>query len=95
MDFGALKPVKQWLESQFDHTLLLDADDPLLADFQALESQGACRLVVYDDVGMEGTARYVFDWVSAWVQEATNDRVRLEQVECRENDKNSAIYRPA
>ena len=75
--------------------VLLDADDPLLSDFETLQAKGACRLVVYDDVGMEGTAQYVFEWVSAWVSEATAGRVQLEQVECRENDKNSAIYRPA
>lgn len=95
MDFGALKPVKAWLTEQFDHTLLLDADDPLLSDFEALQEKGACKLVIYDDVGMEGTAQHVFEWVSAWVSQATSGRVQLEQVECRENDKNSAIYRPA
>jgi 6-pyruvoyltetrahydropterin/6-carboxytetrahydropterin synthase len=95
MDFGKLGPVKTWLEQHFDHTLLLDADDPLLPDFQALQQQGACRLVVYEDVGMEGTARFVYDWVDAWVRQQTDDRVQLEAVECCENDKNSAIYRPA
>jgi len=94
MDFGQLGPVKAWLTEHFDHTLLLDADDPLLEKFRALEAEGACRLVVYEDVGMEGTARFVFDWVSAWVAEATDGRVSLERVECRENDKNSAIYQP-
>ena len=94
MDFGALKPVKDWLEAHFDHTLLLDSDDPLLPKFRELEAANACRLVVYDDVGMEGTAQFVFDWVDVWVRETTEGRVQLESVECRENDKNSATYRP-
>jgi len=94
MDFGDLKPVKAWLEEHYDHTLLLDSDDPLLPDFRALEVQGACRLVVYEDVGMEGSARFVFDWVAPWIKQHTHGRVALESVECRENDKNSAIYRP-
>ena len=92
MDFGRLKTVKAWLEQQFDHTLLLDASDPLLSDFKALESAGACRLVIYDDVGMEGTAYYVYQWVDAWVREETNGRVWVSSVEVRENDKNSARY---
>ena len=54
----------------------------------------ACRLVVYEDVGMEGSALFVYDWVSAWLVEATEGRVQLESVECRENDKNSATYAP-
>lgn len=94
MDFGKLKPVKAWLEDHFDHTLLLDSDDPLLPQFRALEAAGACKLVVYDDVGMEGTAHMVFEWVNAWVREETGGRVELESVECRENDKNSAMYQP-
>ena len=49
MDFGKLKPVKAWLEDHFDHTLLLDSDDPLLPQFRALEAAGACKLVVYGD----------------------------------------------
>lgn len=94
MDFGKLKPVKAWLEDHYDHTLLLDADDPLLPKFRDLEAEGACKLVVYDDVGMEGSARFVFDFVAPWVQTNSDGRVQLESVECRENDKNSAIYRP-
>jgi 6-pyruvoyltetrahydropterin/6-carboxytetrahydropterin synthase len=94
MDFGALGAVKTWLDTHFDHTLLLDADDPLLGHFQALEKQGACKLVTYPDVGMEGTAQFVFDWVQDWVLHETGGRVMLESVECRENDKNSAVYRP-
>ena len=95
MDFGGLKAVKAWLTEHFDHTLLIAPDDPLLADFEALQAKGACKLVVFDDVGMEGTAHYVYAWVSDWVQAATDGRVTLVSVECRENDKNSAIYQPA
>ena len=94
MDFGALKPVKEFLEAHYDHTLLLDADDPLLPRFRELESAGACRLVVYEDVGMEGSALFVYEWVSRWIEESTEGRVELESVECRENDKNSAVYAP-
>jgi len=89
MDFGALKPVKAWLDEHFDHTLLLDADDPMLPQFRDLESQGACNLVVFGDVGMEGTAQFVFDWVDQWVQKETQGRVWVQSVEVRENVKNS------
>lgn len=92
MDFGKLKPIKEWLEDKFDHTLLLDDKDPLLPDFQELERKGACKLTVLPDVGMEGTAKYVFDYLDVWVEKATNGRVWVHSVECRENEKNSAIY---
>ena len=87
MDFGDLKPVKAWLEEHFDHTLLLDADDPLLDQFRDLEKQGACRLVVYDDVGMEGTCKFVMDWVDQWLETETQGRVWLHSIEVRENIK--------
>ena len=92
MDFGDLKEIKVWLEDKFDHTLLLDEEDPLLEDFQKLETQGACKLTVLPDVGMEGTAKYVFDHISKWVADKTSGRVWVHSVECRENEKNSAIY---
>ena len=92
MDFGDLKDVKAWLEDLFDHTLLLDKSDPLLEDFIALEEKGACKLTILEDVGMEGTAKFVFDHVSKVIDEKTRGRVSLISVECRENEKNSAIY---
>ena len=90
MDFGKLKPVKAWLEDTFDHTLLLDTGDPLIPQFRAIEEQGGCKLVVFDDVGMEGTCAYVKDWVDRWLEAETGGRVWLHSVEVRENDKNSA-----
>lgn len=92
MDFGDLKDVKKWLDDKFDHTLLLDSDDPLLEVFRYLESQQACKLTIYDDVGMEGTAKYVYDHVSKMISTKTKGRVRLVKVEARENEKNSATY---
>lgn len=90
LDFGHLKEVKAWLEDNFDHTMLLDSDDPLLPEFRSLEELGACKLIVYPDVGMEGTADYVMSHVSEWVHAKTGGRVCLHSVEVRENDKNSA-----
>lgn len=90
MDFGKLKEVRTWLDAHFDHTLLLDADDPLLPKFEELDALGACKLIVFDDVGMEGTAKFVFDWLDPWIQQKTHGRVWVQSVEVRENDKNSA-----
>lgn len=89
MDFGRLGVVAAWLEQHFDHTLLLDADDPLLPKFRELEEAGACKLVVYEDVGMEGTCEFVARWVDEWLEQF-DGRVWLHSVEVRENDKNSA-----
>jgi len=92
MDFGELKDVKEWLEDHFDHTLLLDNNDPLLPLFTELNYLGACKLVSYDDVGMEGTARFVYKNINPLIKQKTNNRVWVHSVECKENNKNSAIY---
>ena len=92
MEFGALKPLKAWLDEQFDHTLLLDADDPLIPDFRAIEARGGCRLNILPDVSCEGTAHSVYVHAATWIKEATQGRVWIVSVECRENDPNSAIF---
>ena len=94
MDFGGLKEVKVWLEDTFDHTLLLDEDDPLLPEFRELEVRGACKLRVWEDVGLEGTAKMVYEQVSSMINEATGGRVWITKVEVMENDKNSASFEP-
>ena len=93
MDFGDLKEIQKWLDDCFDHTLLLDKDDPLIAEFKTLEKQGGCKLFIMDDCSMEGTAKMIFDHVDTWVQSKTNNRVWVQSVEARENVKNSGRIR--
>ena len=92
MDFGGLKPVKAFLEDLFDHTLLINEDDPEMDFFKEMERRELCKLRVLPNIGMEGSAKYIFDWVEAWLQKETDGRVQVYSVECRENEKNSAIY---
>jgi 6-pyruvoyltetrahydropterin/6-carboxytetrahydropterin synthase len=89
VDFGGLKWLSDWLHANYDHTLLIDTEDPLMELFRELELKGGCKLVVYDNVGMEGSAKYVGNYVKERLKEIYGDRVRLVSVECRENDKNS------
>jgi 6-pyruvoyltetrahydropterin/6-carboxytetrahydropterin synthase len=93
VDFGKLKWVKQELDHMFDHTLLLVADDPLLDKFRELEHAGACaiRIMPYG-VGMEGTAQWLCEFVDRRLRIESRGRCWVEQVEARENSKNSAIY---
>ena len=92
MDFGGLRPFKAWLEDIFDHTLLINEDDPELAFFEDMHERGLCRLRILPNIGMEGSAKYIFDYLSVWIEEKTSGRVQVYSVECRENEKNSAIY---
>lgn len=94
MDFGGLKEVKEWLEYMFDHTFLIAADDPYLNHFEKMDEDGVIQLRVMPNPGMEGSAKYIFDKVNTIVGELTEKRVWVTKVEVRENEKNSAFYRP-
>ena len=94
VDFGGLKEVKAWLDHMFDHTFLAASDDPFLATFKDLDEKGVIQLRVLPNCGMEGTAQYVFHEVDQMIRQKTNNRAWVVSVEVRENEKNSAIYRP-
>lgn len=92
VDFGAFKKFKAKLDDWFDHTLLLNADDPLLPEFRELEKKGACKITVLPNVGMEGTAQFLCAQMNEFLKEETQGRAMCVKVEVRENDKNSAIF---
>lgn len=93
VDFGGLKELKKVLEHQFDHTLCVSADDPLLDKFQQLHKDGACDLrIMTKGVGIERTAEWCFDVADSHVRGITNNRCWVERVEVWEHDKNSAIF---
>lgn len=92
VDFGSLKELKKDLEHQFDHTLCIASDDPLLTSFRELHRVGAVDLrIMADGVGIERTAEWCFKTADRHVRELTNNRCWVTQVEVWEHDKNSAI----
>ncbi len=95
VDFGGLKPVRAWLHSMFDHTLLVAEDDPALDAFRHLADAGLADLRIVPAVGCEATARAIFAHVAGFIAAETVGRVWLDEVEVAEHSGNSAIYRPA
>jgi 6-pyruvoyltetrahydropterin/6-carboxytetrahydropterin synthase len=94
MDFSGLKQVKAWLDDMFDHTCLINADDPELELFQQLDERNIIQLRVLPNVSMEATAKYVAEHVGKMLAEETDGRVFIQAIECRENEKNSGWYYP-
>ncbi len=92
LDFGGLKPVRQWLHEMFDHTLLVAADDPERERLVELGRLGLADVRVLPGVGCEATARLVHGKVAEMVEAGTQGRVWLESVEVREHGGNSALY---
>ena len=92
VDFGGLKPLKQWLEDTFDHKTVIDDNDPHLNDFRILETKDLCSVVVHDGVGAEKFAEHAFNFADDLIKTKTNGRCWVHSVECAEHGANSAIY---
>lgn len=94
VDFGGLKPLKKWLEDNFDHKVVLDSNDWALDNFRALEDAGLAELNILDGVGVEKFAYHAYKFAQQLVDEMTGGRCWVESVECAEHGANSAIYTP-
>lgn len=92
LDFGALKPIKQWLVDNFDHKLLISEDDPYLDKIYELPAV-MVDINMVKATGCEAFAKMAFDHVGEWLKEKNHwPRVGIESVEVREHGANSAIY---
>jgi 6-pyruvoyltetrahydropterin/6-carboxytetrahydropterin synthase len=94
VDFGGLGKIKALLKQQFDHTLLIAVDDPLLPLFQQLHDSDGCDLRIMNAVGIERTAEWCYENIDPIIKEMTVSRCWLEKVEVWEHTENSAIYQP-
>lgn len=98
VDFGSFKDapagngLKSWMNNMFDHTLLIENDDPYLDFFESAQMEGVCKLVVMEKMGCESLAQMVFDKFNERLEKLDAGRCRVIKVECFENDKNSGIY---
>ena len=93
VDFGSLKPLKQQLERQFDHTLCIDTDDPMLLTFQTLSEKDIADVRIMNGVGIEMTAKWCYDAANEHLGNGTSNGARCIKVEVWEHEGNSAIYR--
>lgn len=92
VDFSSLRPLRERLAMQFDHTFLVSADDPLMPHWQALHALGGLDLRVMENVGMEATAQLVWGWANELLQGREDGRACCFRVEARENEANAGFY---
>lgn len=96
VDFGALRDVKEWLEKQWDHRVLIAFDDPKLSELNMMHKHGIININVLPfpyTPGIEMSAKYVFDHLDTHIQEKTGGRCWVEQVRVWEHENNSALYK--
>lgn len=98
VDFGGFKDaprgngLKAWMNDMFDHTTLIEKDDPYLDLFHEMNLSGICKLKVMEKMGAESLAKLVFDKFNDTLSKTDGARCRVVSVECFENKTNSAIY---
>lgn len=102
IDFGKLKWVRKWLEENFDHTLVLNADDPMLDYLKVMlggpvQCKGSdlcmAKIIVVPNCGAEGLALYVMQELNKMLksQGIGQDRALVvSTVRAWEDEKNSA-----
>lgn len=99
IDFGKLRPVREWLEKMFDHTTVLSADDPLLPMFSkdqvGGEGCGIYDLRVVPDCSCEGLAVLILEGAGKLVHGMTGGRVSVAKVTLWEDSKNCATAEAA
>ncbi len=92
VDFSKLKPLENRLKEQFDHTFLVNQDDPLLNYWQELHDLKALNLRVMDNVGMEFSSKIIWEWANEYLKEKDKGRTCCCKAESKENISNSAHY---
>lgn len=104
IDFGSLKPLKEYLVNTFDHKLLVAQDDPMASTLVALgrshpelyNGGGQVQLadvLIVEAVGCEAFARMVFFTAQGMLEAlGLSGRVKLLEVEVREHGANGASY---
>lgn len=94
VDFGGFKHngFKDWMNNMFDHTLLIEKDDPFKDLFEQMAQMNLCKVHFLDKMGCESLAELVFNKLSYILENQDAGRCRVIKVEVFENDKNSGIY---
>lgn len=98
VDYGGFKAppqgngLKDWLNYMFDHTCLIEKDDPCLDIFQQMEQMGLLQLRIMEKMGAESCAKLVYDKFNDTLSKTDGARCKVIKVECFENDSNSSIY---
>ena len=95
-DYGGLRELKGVLEGQFDHTLLVAADDPEIEWYVEAQNRGIANITILPRLGCEGLADMLYKYVNGvyipdqWGQ-AEADRLWCYRVEVRETRANMAF----
>lgn len=94
VDFGCFKRngLNDWLKEMFDHTTLIEEDDPMRGYFEMMVAEKIAKVHFLPKMGMESLAKMVFDKFNDVFSKTDGGRIKVVKVEAFEHPKNSAIY---
>ena len=98
VDFGGFKSkpigngLKDWMDHMWDHTLLIEKDDPFADVFEQLGQMGLAKVHLMDKMGCESLAKLVSDKFNEVLSNTDGARCKVIKVECFEHGKNSSIF---
>jgi 6-pyruvoyltetrahydropterin/6-carboxytetrahydropterin synthase len=96
VDFGGFKHngLKDWMTYMFDHTLLIEENDPFMDYFKLMEVERLAdlRIIPTGQMGCEGLGKIVFDKFNDVLSKTDAGRSRVVKVEVFEHERNSAIF---
>lgn len=92
-DFGRFKPFKAQLEDLFDHTLVINFNDPQRERFLEWARLGLVKLITIQSCSCEGIARHIYAMAKTFIDEQNLDfEVNVKSVTVFEDYKNQATY---
>ena len=98
VDYGGFKDaplgngLKLWMDHMWDHTTLIQKDDPFADIFEQMGQMGLAKVHFLEKMGAESCAKLVYDHFNEVLAKTDAGRCKVVKVECFENDKNSSIY---
>lgn len=95
-DYGALRPLKDFLKDLFDHTLLVSETDPHLDWYKEAERRGIAKLTILPKLGCEGISDMLYKYVNGvFIPEqwgaGESKRIWCYKVSVRETQSNLAF----
>ena len=92
IDFSSLKVLEKKLKDQFDHTFLVNKDDPLLEHWRKLNDLDALDLRIMENVGMEFSSHLIWEWANEYLWNIDKGRSCCWKTESKENNSNRATF---
>lgn len=95
-DFGDCKEFKQWLDTNWDHKVLISENDPKLKEILEMQDHNLINVTVIPhqkgwNPGIEGSCKWVYDTFNEMLSLKTQ-RVRISKVKIWEHENNYAEY---